>query len=481
MKRPIVYIPATLLLVIFLIIAPSVIMGYQNERNARAALANYEIGNYPAAAINFELAARRLFWRPELWDDVGDVYAMDQLWGGMARAYEEARVRNALTACNWNLLGAYYSIEEDNPGLALRTWEEGLQQYPENFFLAYAISTEYKKRGDYTLELKYLLDSLDGDMLDCNGLPISAAKVHYRISLLLMQDDPTRALEELNTTARLDEEFAPVVETLRTSLNLASLEDDPAEKLILIGRGLALAEEWQLAANAFDNATQVDPENASAWAWLGEAKYQIGEDALPFFEKAASINPNSQTLLSLRALYWQRYGDFETALTDFEKLAVLEPENPNWQISLGALYAVLNDLPAALAAYEKAIELAPTEPTYRELLALFSFDYQYDMAVTGLSAARRAIILAPEEARYIDTLGLVYLGLDRDEDAERQFLRALEKDAEYAAAHLHLGMLYLKRGYPELAYNSLLRARELTSDWRVLGETKRLLDEYFQE
>jgi len=89
--------------------------------------------------------------------------------------------------------------------------------------------------------------------------------------------------------------------------------------------------------------------------------------------------------------------------------------------------------------------------------------------------------LAPEEAQYIDTLGLLYLGLDRDDDAERQFLRSLEKDADYAAAHLHLGMLYLKRGHPELAYASLVQARELAIDSAVHAQSLRLLDEYFQQ
>ncbi len=473
MKRPIITMPVILLLLALLVFAPSIVMGYQNERNARAALA---AGNTLEAAQQFELAAQQLPWRPELWNEAGDLYIyVDWVDEGL-HAYEKAKARGGLGLCGWAYLGAY----SDNP---LTFWEEGLSYYPDHALLYLEIAWEYRMLGDYDLEREHLLTALlHKNASGCDLLSMGDfSDIHYRAGLLLMQDDPTRALNELNTASRLDEQYASVVETLRTTLNLASLEDDPAEKLILIGRGLGLAEEWQLAASAFDNATQADPESASTWAWLGEAQYQLGEDALASFEKAASINPDSVPLLSLRGLYWQRKNDFESALLDFEKLVKLEPENPTWYTSLGALYAEQGDLPTALAAYEKAVELAPTEPVYRQLLALFSFNYRYDLAETGVSAARRAVILAPDEAQYIDTLGLVYFGLERDENAERQFLRSLALNEDYAPAHLHLGMLYLQRGHRGLAQASLRRAQQLAPNDAAGADATRLLDEYFQE
>ncbi len=478
MKRSYITVPAIFLLMVLLIFSPPALAGYQNEKNAREALA---AGDILYAAEQFELASRRIFWEPVLWNATGDAYWEAGDMHAMAAAFENARSRSTLNACGWEKLGYFYASDNDH---AIQIWKEGLTHYPNHVILYQYLAGISRYHKEYDLELEYLSDALvyEESAIHCDFVNrINFPYMHYRIGVLLMLDDPSRAIEELNTASRLDEEYAPVVETLRTTLNLASLENDPAQKLVLLGRGLALVEEWELAADAFHNATQADSENASAWAWLGQAQVELGQDALPSFEKSASIDPDSPTLLSLRGLYWQRVNDRNAALLDFEKLAKLEPDNPSWHTLLGGLYAELGNLPNALAAYQKATELEPTEPVYRQLLALFSFDYRYDLAGTGLSAARRAVILAPEEARYIDTLGLIYFGLDRDEDAERQFLRALEKDAEYAAAHLHLGMLYLKGGDRGLAYSSLLQAQEFAQDDALRAETQRLLDEYFQE
>ena len=472
MKRPIITMPAIIIFLMLLVFAPNILMGYQNERNARAA------SDPLYAAQQFEFAAKRLYWKPGLWNEAGDIYLKLGDFPTTRMAYEQAEEKGVLSACGWIALGAIYDVEDSDA--ALQIWQTGLAQYPNTYYLYGNISGLYRRRGDYQLEREYLRYAVALSTDDCSGERVNNPYTHYRLGILLMTDNLEQALDELNTASRLDLEFAPVVETLRTTLNLASLEDDPAEKLILIGRGLGLAEEWQLAASAFDNATQADPESASAWAWLGQAEYQLGEDGLAAFEKAESINPADPVLLSLRGLFWQQENDFESARQDFEMLAQLEPKKPTWQASLGAIYAELGDLPTALAAYEKAIDLDPAAPIYRQLLALFSFNYRYDMAGMGLSAARRAVILAPEAAEYIDTLGLLYLGLERNEDAERQFLRALEKDAEYAAAHLHLGILYLQRGERELAYISLLRAQELASHGVVRADADRLLAEYFQ-
>ena len=489
MKRPILIMPAILLLLALLVFAPSFMMGLQNERNARAALDTgnrYE--NRLEVAQQYELAARRLWWKPTLWNDAGAAYwhiAVSPNAPEARFAYEKAAERNVLDACGWSSLGQIYFVDDEERGL--QTLLSGLEQYPDNFALSNTLAHFYRRRENYALEKKYLLSALDHSdtAFQCAGTTYTSvtlpAFMYYRAGILLMQDNPTRALDELNTASLVDDRYAPVVETLRTTLNLASLEDDPAEKLIIIGRGLGLAGEWQLAASAFDNATQVDAESASAWAWLGEAQQQLGENPLDAFETAASINPNDAIMLSLRSLYYQRKNDLDAALADVEKLVAIEPENPDWQVSLGSLYAQHGDLPTALAAYEKAIELAPAEPHYRELLALFSFNYGYDLAGVGVSAARRAVILAPEEARYIDTLGLVYFGLERDKDAERQFLRALEKDPDYDVAHLHLGMLYLQIGQWDLAKTSLINVSAFATDEMVRTEAQRLLTEYFPE
>ena len=165
---------------------------------------------------------------------------------------------------------------------------------------------------------------------------------------------------------------------------------------------------------------------------------------------------------SLLGLYWQRQENAEEALHEYQSAVALEPENPNWQSALGEAYARSGDLPPALAAFINATNLAPGDPLYLHLLAIFSVHNAVQMEAIGLPAAQRAVILSPENAVFVDTLGWVYFNLEQDYDAEKQFLHALELDQNLDSAHLHLGVFYLKHNHRELARQSLLRARTLS-------------------
>lgn len=243
MKRPILTMPAILLLLALFIFAPMVLMGLQNERNAGAALA---AGNYLEAAEQFELAAQRLFWKPVLWNEAGDAYFSGIQVEMAINVYEVARDKKVLSADGWHALGVSY-LSLDDYQIAAEVLENGVSEYPDYFPLYWVASLAYRYQGDFEKEKAYLQAWLSNEKSETWPYEeLYGAEYHYRTSLFLLGDDPTRALDELNTASLLDGRYAPVVETLRTTLNLASLEDDPAEKLILLGRGLGLVGEWQL-------------------------------------------------------------------------------------------------------------------------------------------------------------------------------------------------------------------------------------------
>jgi tetratricopeptide (TPR) repeat protein len=56
---------------------------------------------------------------------------------------------------------------------------------------------------------------------------LNDSAAHYRLGLLLTLSDPDKALSELLSASQLDPELDPAVQTLRTTLNLASLNDSP--------------------------------------------------------------------------------------------------------------------------------------------------------------------------------------------------------------------------------------------------------------
>lgn len=63
-------------------------------------------------------------------------------------------------------------------------------------------------------------------------------------------------------------------------------------------------------------------------------------------------------------------------------------------------------------------------------------------ATQALAALREAAALDPTSALYRDTLGLIYIQLQRPDLALDQFRRAVKLDPLYADAHFHLGIAF---------------------------------------
>ncbi len=461
-----------ILFLLVLIFSPRLIAGYNNRHAAQEAAQN---GDFALAAEHYERAAYQLFWQGDLWNETARAKLISGQREAARLAYQKAKEKNALSAFGWDYL-ALDAWEKGNRTQALEFWQEGLLRYPDYLEFYLRLATAYRTAGDYSNEKNILQKRLAAESESKD-----AAYFHYRLGLLLLPDSPETALSELTLATRADPQFAPVADTLRTSLNLALLESDPAEKQVLLGRGLALAGEWDLAAHMLNNATQDYPKSASAWAWLGEAQQHIGENPRAALDRALSLDPQSAVIHSLRGLYWQRQGDTQQALQEFEAAVQLEPKNPHWQTALAEAYAQNGDLTLALAAYQKATQLAPNEPRYWQFLALFSVKYGVQIEEVGLEAAKKAVELAPHDAALTDTLGWVYFGMEKDEEAAEYFAKALALDESWSAARLHLGMLYLKQGHADLAKEALLRARDETKDPTVAAEATRLLSQYFQE
>ena len=461
-----------LILLLTLIASPRFLFGWQNLSAAQKA---EQASEDTRAAEQYQLAAQRLFWKDDLLNNAAQAYLRAGQREEAIRTYQLAQKEGALSALGYDLLGQA-AWEQDDLQTAYDLWQEGQARYPN--YLAYQIRLAfyYREKGNYTAER----DSLSQWLQKKEPEPTDAP-YYYRLGILFILDDPTRAQEMLDKAARADEQFASVVETLRATLNLAALAESPAENMITRGRGLGLAEEWQLAASLFYDATQTEPGNASAWAWLGEAYYHLGEDSLPALDKALSLQPKSDVVRSLRGLYFQREGELERALGEFEAAASQDPENEYWQIAIGENYARLGNLPPALAAYEEAVKLAPANAEVWNSLALFSAEYGVQVEEVGLPAAQRAVALSPENAVFADTLGWVNLTLANDEEAEKFFLHALSLDPELAKAHLHLGIFYLESQRRALAYRSLLDARRLGENTPVAAEAARLLQTYFNQ
>jgi len=466
--RTLLYKALILLAVLMLVFTPPIITGYNELERANFAK---DTGYLSDAVDRYERVARLLPWRRDLWEQIAWINAR---LGNIDRAlywFERAKDHNALTARGWDLWGAvYWTNSRDEE--ALDVWLSGLDAYPSYYEFYYLISLAQRQLGNYSEQQQAL------EKWVTVGEKVSPMS-HYELGLLLALSNPESSLEQFLLASSLDPEYDSVVETMRTALNLASLELEESNKLVFIGRGLGLVNEWSLAQEAFRQATEADGENAEAWAWLGETEQQLGRDGRAEMDQALEIGSRNPIVRSLNGLYWMRQGDGERALAEYRLAARYDPENPAWQISIGDAQALSGDLQAALESYYQATEIAPTDAVVWLALAAFSAQYNMQVEEVGLAAAQTAVELAGEDPLTLDMLGWTLTLLERYDEAQDALEQALSLDPELAQAHLHLGIVAIQTGNWESAGDYLRQARDLDADSPVGKQAQVLLNQYF--
>jgi len=461
------YVPLILISLLIMAISPRLLAGWQDEMQARQTAT---AGEYFQAAILFESAAQRLPWRYDLWEQAGMAALTMGDWDGAIRFLDKAGTKGLLSYQGKIAMGDAYEKKGDLES-AIKIWKGALSVYETKAEVYDRLAQAYHSLRDFTAE--------EGELRDLLALQPQNASTHYRLGLLLAAKRPEEAVSELILSASLEPELDPQVQILRAGLDTALLEDDHAYRLVVSGQALAAIKEWGLAAQAFSQAIAIRADYAEAWAMLGETIQNLDQDGLPYLDKALSLDPDSVLVHALRGLYWQRQKESKKALAEFQMVVILEPENPAWLAALGDAYAQYGDLPPALEAYQHAVSLVPNDPLYWRLLAVFCSQFDVQVNEIGLPAAVHAISLAPKDALARDAAGWVFLTLGIYNMAEEQLLLAVELEPNLASAHFHLALLYLQKNQMNLAYEHLVRVRDLDNNGILGQQAARLLDQYY--
>src|ERR1700690_3615548 len=84
------------------VLAPIVIEGYIDLKNAQVA---FDRKDFAGSGTDYESAVRRLSWRSELWEQAGISYVYGKDWGDAVRVFKIARRQGGLSAKGWDLYG----------------------------------------------------------------------------------------------------------------------------------------------------------------------------------------------------------------------------------------------------------------------------------------------------------------------------------------------------------------------------------------
>jgi adenylate cyclase len=194
------------------------------------------------------------------------------------------------------------------------------------------------------------------------------------------------------------------------------------------------------ARNLFGQAVALDPQFASAYAWLGRTHviewicqwtddWQTLEQAETFAQRAIALETTQPTAHATLAYVYIAKKQYEQAITESEKAVSLDPNDPDACMTLSDVLCYSGErLPEALSLVEKAMRLNPHYPV-----------------------------------SYVTALALAYYLLGRKEEAAMTLQRVLVRDPDHVVAHFFRAILYAEEGKAEAARAELNCCADLTS------------------
>jgi tetratricopeptide (TPR) repeat protein len=139
-----------------------------------------------------------------------------------------------------------------------------------------------------------------------------------------------------------------------------------AMEYFALGNELSKAGDYQKAADEYQKALNLEPENVDVLTNLGVAYYNLGQldDAIEVYLNAIELAPNDGDIYSnLAAAYVQKYqssgaeDQLYEALEQYKKAVELKPDLAQAHYGLGVVYALLGQNQDAIQAFEKFQEL----------------------------------------------------------------------------------------------------------------------------
>ena len=153
----------------------------------------------------------------------------------------------------------------------------------------------------------------------------------------------------------------PVELALKTVEAAVAKSLSQADTLFLKGNGLYAAQNYAEAANAYEQAIQLDPQNWRYFLNLGLARKKMNQadPALSAFRKACELDPESYSANKEVGEALAKAGAFAEAKPFYEKAAGLNPNDPDAQYNLAVCLVNLGEPETALSRFSKAVELKP--------------------------------------------------------------------------------------------------------------------------
>lgn len=215
------------------------------------------------------------------------------------------------------------------------------------------------------------------------------------------------------------------------------------------------------AERAARRVVAAEPQRAEAFELLGAALAAQGRagEALPFFDRARELRPQSPSIRHNRAQALFALGRLAEARDDVQEAVRLKPDLAAGWTLVGNVLMGLGDGPNAERAYRRAMALRPDDAgAVYNLALLFQNAGRLDEAIASY---RKALGLRPNMAAAHNNLANALKTKGRAEDALAHYAQAVELDPQLADAYSNWGNALREMGRADEAIALLERALAL--------------------
>ncbi|MFB0534036.1 MAG: tetratricopeptide repeat protein [Anaerolineae bacterium] len=428
---------------------------------------------------------------------IGQVYLTQRRYElageALGQAYKLGAKREALAG-----LGSVYAGLGDEEQ-AIHCWSQALALDPTDTAVRYRLGRLYLERSDFRNAQR------EFEILIAQDERNPAA--HYQMGLLLAGHDPQQATEHLTKAAGDSQKYDfpvrsgwicnPAVrppncksgrsrsysftdaEDMLAALEQVEREENEARATALLGVAYLERGELSLARRQFEGAIRLHPDYAEAYAYLGHVQGQLGqyEAGWDNLVKAVTLEPDSVLAHYFLGVTYRSLGMWKAARTRFWRAVNLDPNNAALCVDLAQAYLEEPDYVAAEGWFRAAVQREPEDARFQLILAQFYVDHVYKVEEEGVPAALRAVELDAESAAAHDVLGWAYHLTGHWREARTHLQRALALEPDMARAHYHLGAVYTARGDVEVAQREYQRAIDLDSEGFYRQRAEKALEE----
>jgi tetratricopeptide (TPR) repeat protein len=288
--------------------------------------------------------------------------------------------------------------------------------------------------------------------MDESKRPASMVEIKQNLQRIVTQ----QAARQISTPIRSAPiSFVPLSSPLplpQTSISGASQKNEKQQWLDT-GKDLYNKKRYLDALNAFEQALQHDPDDASIYNLKGEVLSDLKryEEALTAYERAIQLDPAFALAHGNKGATLKNLQRYEEALAANERAIQLDSTVALAYNSKGGILLALNRFQEALTAYERAIQLDPTlASAFSNKSVTLMHLKRYEEA---LAACDQAILLNPTSAAASCNKGSALSTLKRYEEAIAAYDQAIRLDPNLATAYSNKGGLLsnLKRYEEALA------------------------------